>query len=147
MKRFFYGENKGLSGLAYIAAIGIIAGGTILVTKGCNRKYNTQDITTSAYHMVSEPKGLSGHTEYVHFTDGKKELKIYPAGGHRYNSSTLYIDFNGDGKVDEIRVNGSENRMNRLKELLVRDYDYPSHKQEFTDADKELKEAIAKYDR
>lgn len=59
--------------------------------------------------------------------------------------SELYQDFDGDGLVDRIRVNGSEVSFHRLKELLVREYDLDEHPEDFLEADELLQELMEKY--
>jgi len=44
-----------------------------------------------------------------------------------------------------IRQNGAEWKMNHLRELLVREYDYNSHKDRFDEADIQLQYLITKY--
>ena len=78
-------------------------------------------------------------------TDGSQDVKEYPSLGHRLFDSELYQDLNGDGLVDRIRRNGAEWKMNRLSELLVREYDYQSDKERFDEADKQLQELMVKY--
>jgi hypothetical protein len=59
--------------------------------------------------------------------------------------SKLYQDLNGDGLVDRIRQNGAEWKMNRLADLLVREYDYSSNSSDFDEADKMLYELMQEY--
>ena len=67
----------------------------------------------------------SGDTVYA---DGTQDVKEYPGLGHRIFDSELRQDLNGDGLVDRIRRNGSELKMHRLSELLVRKNDYLGNK-------------------
>ncbi len=116
-----------------------------LIGRGCNNFFNNKIMNKPAYYSVSYATGLSGHVEYTRYKDGSQEFKEYPGLGHGFFDSDLCQDFNGDGKIDRIRKNGAEWKMNSLTEILVRESDYNSHKKRFDDADKMLKELKEKY--
>jgi len=115
--------------------------------RGCNELLNDRDIRTPAYHANSFATGISGHTEYIKYSDGSKDVKTYPGLGHRWWSTELDQDTDGDGLVDKIRESGPEFTMHRLGDVLVRKYDYQEYKERFDKADAQLKELIKKYDK
>lgn len=118
----------------------IIFGGA----RACNVAWNTRNIETPAHHTESYATGLNGHIEYTLYYDGSQDVKVYPSLGHRLFDSELYQDLNGDNVVDRIRQNGGEFKMNRLTELLVRDFDYQTHKDRFDEADALLRKVQGK---
>ena len=99
----------------------------LLGIRGCNMAWNHGIIENSTYKTVSFATGLNGHVEYTKFADGSQDVKIYPGLGHGLFDSELHQDLNGDGKVDRIRQNGAEWKMNALNEILDRRLDYQSH--------------------
>lgn len=131
-----------------VKTIGIYAGiiGTMLLgVRGCNIFWNNRSLDKSAYHTESKASGLYGHLEYTRYSDGSHDVKEYPGFAHRLFDSELHQDLNGDGLVDRIRQNGAEWKMNSLSDLLVREYDYDSHKERFDEADKQLQDLMEKY--
>ncbi len=127
--------------LAIPAAVltGLFGGARLL-----NYHFNDTQIRNSAYKAFSYSTGIGGHIEYVKFSDGSQEVKIYP--NMRYDiSSELHQDLNGDGLVDRIRMSGSIFTNDRLKDILVREYDYASNKDKFEEADKRLKDLESKF--
>jgi hypothetical protein len=135
-----------LKDIGKIASIPIIIlGSTTLLVRGCNKAYNNRTINAPSHHTVSYATGMLGHIEYTQYPNHNQEVKIYPGLGHRYVSSELHQDFNGDGLVDRIRIDGPEWKMNQLNDILDRTYDYAAHKQEFDNADKQLQELMKKY--
>ena len=131
-------------GIVILVEAGIIAGG-LLVTRIYNNILNNKTINTPAYSLVSYATDLSGHVEYVKFSEGSQEVKEYPSLGHGMIGSKLYEDFNGDGLVDRIRENGAAWKEYRITRLLVRNYDYNENSEIFDKADKELQELMQKY--
>jgi len=121
--------------------ISIIGGGM----KACNNAWNNKSISNPGYKTESHALGLFGHVEFTTYSDGSHDVKIYPQLSHRYYSSQLNQDLDGDDKVDRIRQNGSEVRMNSLKKILTREYDYNTNKELFDEADKQLQNLILKY--
>ena len=113
----------------------------IVLAKGCNMLFNNRYIQTASTETTSYAKGLVAHIEYTKYKDGSEDVKKYPdILGHRYLSSTLYQNFDGDDFVDRIRKNGPEWKMHRLKGILVRETDYEKNKKEFDKGDKLLAE-------
>ncbi len=130
-----------------IIAFGIgITGVSLLGVRGCNMAFNDRVIDTPSYHIISYATGLNGHIEYTKYSDGSRDIKEYPGLGHRLFDSQLFQDLDGDKKIDRIRQNGSEWKMNSLSELLVRKHDYETNKERFDKADNLLNELINKYD-
>ena len=121
--------------------MGIILSGT----RACNNLWNNRHIKNSTHETYSYATGLTGHVEYSEYADGSVDIKIYPGLGHRLFDSKLYQDLDGDDKIDRIRENGAEWKMNRLDHLLSREIDFGEHREEFEEADEALKELIAKY--
>ncbi len=130
--------------ISYSAGLlGLILVPTILGTRACNKALNNRTITTPGYCLESSIKGVSGHTEFISYADGTYDIKNYPGWGHRLFDSELLQDTNGDGHIDIIRKHGSELKMHRLDELLVRSTDYSTNSERFDDADDQLELAIA----
>jgi hypothetical protein len=125
----------------YAGIMAIFFGGI----RGCNMAFNNRSIDKPAFRSESRALGIYGHIEYTLYSDGSQDVKEYPGFAHRFFDSELHQDLNGDGLVDRIRQNGSELKMNRLAELLVREHDYPTHKKRFDKADKQLQDLMAKY--
>jgi len=115
----------------YILPFGLLFG----AFRGCNMSHNNKVINTSAYSMKSYATGINGHIEYIVYTNGSQDIKEYPGISHRFWDSKLYQDLDGDNLVDRIRQNGAEIKMNKLSELLVREYDYKNNKEKFDKAD------------
>ena len=109
--------------------------------------WNNRTLNKSAFTTKSYATGLYGHIEYTRYSDGSRDVKEYPGFAHRLFDSELHQDLDGDGKVDRIRRNGAEWKMNRLSELLVRESDYKLHKERFNEADEQLQNLIRKYDK
>lgn len=127
---------------------GAIIGGALLGTRVCNSAFNNQTVNKPSYFMKSDSTGLYGHQEYVQYSDGSREVKRYPNYlSHRYGSSELCQDLDGDGKVDRIRINGPEWKMHKLETILTRENDYENHKSKFDAADKKLQEMMTKYNK
>ncbi len=147
-----YLENKGTTKKELLRSIGTIAGSfigviglTALGTKGCNMACNDREILKKSYKTLSYSTGLAGHVEYTKYNDSSQDVKVYPDFGHRIFSSELDQDLNGDGLVDRIRLNSGELKMNKLNEILIRQYDYESYRKEFEKADLRLQELMKKY--
>lgn len=139
MKKF----NKNI--LPYIGVAGII-GSLFLGVRGCNVAFNNRTIDNPSFISHSYAVGLYGHVEYTKYSDGSRDVKIYPGFAHRLFDSELHQDLDGDEEVDRIRRNGAEWKMNRLSELLVRENDYEDNKERFDEADEQLRQLIDKYD-
>ncbi len=114
------------------------------IAGGCNRYWNNKEIKKPGVHAISRGTGLSGHKEYVRFSDGSEEVKVYHSLGHRSMRSYTYYNTNGDDSVDRIRVQGSVLSSNKLVDMLVRDTDYQENEEEFDKADKTLLEERAR---
>jgi len=129
------------------SSLGIVTGISavllLLGTRGCSMAWNNWEVKKTGYRSRSFATGISGHTEYTLYSDGSQDVKIYHGLGHRAIDSELLQDLDGDGKVDRIRVNGSEIKMNSLRELLIREHDYDEHKERFDEADEEMQELAA----
>lgn len=108
----------------------------------CNRLLNNKKVETAGYISISVAKGIAGHVEYTCYKGGLQEVKAYP---RMIGDTEHYLDFNGDNAVDRIRVEGSALKLNSLREILIRENDYPLHKEEFDDADKMMKEMSEKH--
>ena len=121
--------------LLYVAATLAMVG----ATRGCNEFFNTRSITTPAHHTESYATGLTGHVEFTRYTDGAKDIMIYP-GLPRLFDSELLQDLEGDGIVDRIRQNGADWNFHQLTRLLARTPDYAVHKKQFDEADQKLVE-------
>lgn len=119
----------------------------LLGLRGLNNLCNNRTINKPSYETHSYATGLTGHIEYTKYHDGSKDVKIYPSLGHRLWDSELHQDLDGDGKIDRIRRQGAEWKMNRLSELLVRENDYLTNKKRFDEADKRLQELTRKYNK
>jgi len=124
--------------------------GTLLVlplggVAGCNRAFNNKTIETPAYELHSYGTGINGHVEYTKYSDGSQDIKVYPGWGHRMFDSDLFQDLDGDGKVDKIRRNGAEWKMNSIREILVREQDYKANKKRFDNADERLQDLMVTY--
>jgi hypothetical protein len=132
-------------------AVGKIVFGGIFIaallgsTRGCNEYYNSVSISTPAYRVESHATGISGHVEFTTYSDGSRDIKIYPSFGHRLFDSELHQDLDGDGRIDRIRRNSGEMKMNRLGELLIRNFDYDMHQERFDKADERLRKLMDKY--
>jgi len=125
---------------------GAFIGGVLLGTKACDMAFNNQTVLKPGYFMKSKATGIMGHEEYVQYTDGSREVKLYPnIIGHRYGSSEFYQDLNGDGKVERIRINGPEWKMHKLETILIRENDYETNKEKFDKADQKLQELMKQY--
>jgi len=112
---------------------------------GPNYAFNTRKIITPTSIGESKVKGMWGHTEYVIHSNGSQEFKSYSSVGHKYGSSTFGLDIEGDGKIDVLRINGSELGANRFKDSLIRSLDYSSNKKKFDEADIKLEELRSQY--
>ena len=122
-----------------------IIGLALLGAVKLNHHFNDKQINRPGHHSVSYAEGLFGHVEYTRYPTGAQDVKVYPGWSHRYCSSKLEQDIDGDNKVDRIRVNGSEMKCNSLQKLLIREFDYQTNKEDFDKADKRLEELAAKY--
>jgi hypothetical protein len=116
-----------------LAGYFLITGLCLLGMRGCNMLWNNSETITPSRHTLSRAAGLVGHQEYTKYADGSADLKVYPGNplGHRWFESRLYQDLNGDGKVERIRINGPEFTLHHLKDILSRDAEYSSHKEDF----------------
>lgn len=125
----------------FLGLLTIIAGGV----RGCNQAWNSYEITQESHQTYSYPTGITGHVEYSIFNDDSQEIKTYPSFGHRLFDSRLYQDLDGDNKIDRIRENGSEIKMNSLDKLLTRQFDYQTNQDLFDKGDLLLIELQKKY--
>jgi hypothetical protein len=135
------------SGLQQIKTLVLILGVSIGGFKGCNSLFNDKTQTTPSHYTISKSKGIQGHIDYTIYKDKGCDVKVYPNFSHRTFSSKLYQDFDGDKKVDRIRVNNGEIKMNSLQKILVREYDYNQNRSEFDRADSLLSQLAQKYNR
>ena len=127
--------------LTYAVGMGVL----LLGVTGLNRALNSRTINKPAYQTESRATGLSGHIEYTKYFDGSQDVKVYPGLGHRIYGSEIHQDFNGDGIVDRIRFDGPEWKMHRLGNILERSHNYQTDRKTFDNADKQLRELMAKY--
>ncbi len=122
-----------------LALVGCIAA-LLGAVRGCNMAWNNRTISKPAYKTKSFATGLYGHIEHTIYSNGSQDVKIYPGFAHRLFDSELHQDLDGNNKVDRIRRNGAEWKMNRLSDLLVREHDYETHTKRFDKADEQLQE-------
>ncbi len=125
---------------ASLTALALI--GFLLCTVGWNWWMNDHVITKPGLTSTSKPTGLSGHREVTIYDDGTADLKHYPGLGHRFFDSTLYQETTKDCRIDRIRKNSSEMKMNRLETILVRTHDLDSHRKEFDEGDAWLADVL-----
>ena len=117
-----------------------------VLIRGCNMAWNNRRVNDPGFERVSYATGIYGRVEYIKCTDGSQEVKIYPGIlSHQYGDSFLYVDSDGDGKVDKIRRDGSAIKMNSLRAFLLREFHYESHREEFDKADAKLQDLMKKY--
>jgi len=135
------------NGLKTIGIFAGILGVMALGVRGCNMAWNNRTLNKPAYTSHSYATGLYGHTEFTKYSDGSRDVKIYPGFAHRLFDSELHQDLDGDGKIDRIRQNGAEWKMNRLSELLVRENDYSFNQERFDEADEQLQKLTREYDK
>ena len=131
--------------VSWIISYSLFLGIGFLITRGCNNLFNNKQMKSNFYSTDSYAIGITGHVEYTRYNDKSKEIKVYPGLGHRLFDSELLQDLNGDGKIDRIRRNGAEWKVNSLIEILVREYDFDKNKDRFDEADKMLMGLIEKY--
>ncbi|HLC81137.1 MAG TPA: hypothetical protein VJH68_00595 [Candidatus Nanoarchaeia archaeon] len=132
--------------MPYAAIIAGTIGGSLLAVRSCNNVWNNRTVNTPGYTLNSYATGLSGHVEYIRYSNGNyQDVKIYPGFGHRLFDSELVQDLDGDKRVDLIRKHSPELKMHRLSELLIREYDYESYNDRFDEADKLLHDLMEKY--
>ena len=143
LRDFYYNWDEPIK---YLAGYSLIMGLCLLGTRGCNMIWNDSETTTPSRHTISHATGLVGHNEYTRYKDGSADLKIYPGNplGHRWFESKLYQDLDGDGKVDRIRINGSEFSLHHLRDIFSRNQDYTAHSEEFNLGDRLLAEESKK---
>lgn len=120
-------------------------GASLAGIRGCNMFWNNEILKEPAYTSHSYATGVSGHIEYVKYSDGSSDVRICPDFNRLFDSE-LHQDLNGDKKIDRIRQIGAELKMNNLNELLVRETDYFIHKERFDEADEQLRKLIRDYD-
>jgi len=125
--------------------LSLFAGAMFLGVRGCNYCFNNFQTKEESHQTVSYSTGITGHVEYTRYKDGSQDVKVYPGVGHRLWDSDLFQDLNGDGKVDRIRRNGPEWKVNSLTEVLVRKQDYETNRERFDKADARLRELRAEY--
>lgn len=125
--------------------LGLPAAKVFGATRGCNLAWNNRDIQNEAHTTTSYATGITGHVEYTRFHDGSQDVKVYPGLGYGLFDSELLKDFDGDGKVDRIRRNGAEWKMNRVTYVLDREKDYKEHRKKFDEADKTLQGLIKEH--
>ena len=126
----------------------VVIGFFIGLTCGVNQLINNRHLNKKATETFSYAKGFIGHVEYTRYKDiSMEDIKVYPSIlGHRYASSKLYQNLDGDDFIDIIRVNGPEWKMNRLEKILVRASNYEENQEAFEKADCLLKEMRQKTD-
>jgi hypothetical protein len=116
-----------------------------VITCALNTLFNNKSVSGQGFMAVSHVTGIYSHDEYIKYESGAQEVKSYPGISHRYGSSVLFEDLDGDNLIDVISTHGSEMSFNRLKLLLLRKYDYPKNKRFFDNADKLLEKLRNKY--
>ena len=136
-----YLRNK----LNIFVTLACIIGFPALIARGCNYLINDQIFVGHSYKTNSFSTGISSHTEYTKYSDGSRDVKIYPIFGGISNSE-LRQDIDGDGIVDRIRGSGAGWKGHKFTELLIRKDDYQSNKERFNEADKHLSDLIRQYD-
>lgn len=125
---------------ALLIGIGVGAGAGL--HRGCNVHYNSYETRTPKYHTVSKATGIAEHIDYTKYADGTEEIRFSP--GIRINPEKIYFNSGKDNEVDRIRKHS--NHTGKL-ELLVRDLDYETNKEEFDKADQLLLEYRALADK
>ncbi|HLC77689.1 MAG TPA: hypothetical protein VJH92_01030 [Candidatus Nanoarchaeia archaeon] len=132
--------GEGLKALGFVSAwAALLLGIPYIINRGCN----SQEINKPGYSAVSKPTGWVGHKEYIRYGNGAQEVVTYPSTG--WTESRRLEDIDGDNSVDRIKINSSGAKSFRLDNVLIREHDYAANKEEFDGADKELREASAKY--
>lgn len=115
--------------------LGIVFG----LTKACNTHFNHKSISGQSYRAESTDSGyLTGHVEYIRYKDCSQEVTIFES--FQTGSIKNGRDLDGDGLIDIIKINGAYWGNLPLKSILVRKDDYLTHKKEFDEADKLLKQ-------
>ncbi len=130
---------------AVVGIVGVpLLGISILLGIGTlyNRRMNNRVIDKPAYHLVSQAVGISGHTEYIKYSDGSQEVRKFHPLGNTLFPSELSQDLDGDGVVDRIRKDAGDFKMRRLNDVLIRQYDYQANKKIFDGADRELRKLV-----
>lgn len=123
---------------SWIAVPLVFVGTPLIIAKGCSIILYNDTINKPGYHAESFSTGIVGHTIYTKYSDGSQDAIVVP--DLPWSRGRFHQDLDGDGLVDRIRpVRGG------FKDILIRSIDYQSHKEEFDEADKQLKELIQKY--
>ncbi len=73
--------NKTRDSLFPFTYLIILAGIIGLGSSKLNSYFNNKEITNPKYHMVSYSRGINGHVEYVKYSNGSQDVKIYPNFG------------------------------------------------------------------
>jgi hypothetical protein len=116
--------NLGIFAVTAGLSVGIILGAGALI----NSKINNKTINKSGYTFISRTQGLLGHITYQRFADNSQDMEVLTSGNLL---SKTYRDFNGDDIVDRITRGG--------RDILIRTTDYKAYKNEFDDADREIR--------
>ncbi len=122
---------------SYLVTFGLM----LLGYKGCNDYHNNGIIETPETTVTSKSYGVFGHDEYFIHADGSQEVRAFSAWGAGASRFKVLNDVDGDTLVDRISINGDGSCALKLRELLNRKTDYPTHKNQFDKADKKLREA------
>jgi len=145
-KRF---KKKGLSDINMekmsiyaVAAFIAISGTVALGGRACNSHYNNRTETEQGYELISYTTGwLDGHTECVFYDDRTLDVRVQSP----FSDGVTFIqDLDGDGQADRIRKQGSKAKSHALDSLLIRGYGQESNPTEFEEADRAIKECLAK---
>ena len=64
---------------------------TLFGTNGCNRVWNNYEKETPEYTIYSKATFWTGHVEYIKYSSGAQDVKVYPGIGHRLWDSELHL--------------------------------------------------------
>ena len=117
----------------------------LVFIRACDMAWNHGTVDKGTYKTAFYAIGLNGHVEYTKYMDGSQDILLYPGLGFNFFDSELYQDLDGDGRIDRIRQNAAEWKMNTLNEILIRKQDYERHKKRFDEADVLLRKIIKRY--
>lgn len=133
-----------------IASLGAVI--TSVVGVGCLfgaslRSCNNYTINKQNLHSHSTSTGsvlnFMYKKEYTRLNNGSEEILVRDERGVR-----LYQNFDGDDKMDRIRIEKYATRdVFVLENILIREQDFPQNTNEFREADKLLLEERMKYSR
>ena len=130
--------------------LAFLGGAAFFGTRWYNTERNHKTLETASYTMNSYDIGFFGRVRRTRFDDNVTHVEVYPKFHYRVSGYGLYVDSNGDDIADEIIRTYPEwgenyKKKGNKKEELTRKKDYNSHKQQFDEGDKKLRELTEKY--